>query len=204
MTLIIEAVTERWQNYRACLNEAGHVGVDTRRSSRHGDTKGSADTLMAGHVLYDRSYRWLVCYVLRQSSSAAAGAADASSSTVVSVEKIRADIFTYDKRDYLLVVDYFSKFPFILLLPGKSASSVINMLKSLYAIYGTPLTLFADNIPFASQLKRQFASNWNFEIVTSSPQYPRSNGQSERCIQTVKLLLKKAEESRTDPHVAPY
>jgi hypothetical protein len=43
---------------------------------------------------------------------------------------------------------------------------------------------------------------WNFEIVTSSPEHPRSNGQAERAIQTVKLLLKKAEESRTDPHIA--
>ena len=57
-------------------------------------------------------------------------------------EKIGADIFTYDKRDYLLVVDYFSKFPFIIVLPDKSASSVINMLKSLYAMYDTPLTTY--------------------------------------------------------------
>lgn len=117
-------------------------------------------------------------------------------------EKIGADIFTYNRRDYLLVVDYFSKFPFILLLPDKTASSVVAMLKSLYAIYGTPMTLFADNMPFASQLMQQFASNWNFQIVTSSPGYARSNGQAERCVQTIKLLFKKAEESRTDPHVA--
>jgi hypothetical protein len=31
-------------------------------------------------------------------------------------EKIGADIFTFNRRDYLLVVDYFSKFPFVLLL----------------------------------------------------------------------------------------
>jgi hypothetical protein len=41
-------------------------------------------------------------------------------------EKIGADIFTYNRRDYLLVVDYFSKFPFILLLPDKTASSVVS------------------------------------------------------------------------------
>jgi len=117
-------------------------------------------------------------------------------------QKIGADIFTYNRCDYLLVVDYFSKFPFILLLPDKTASSVVAMLKSLFAIYGIPITLFADNMPFASQLMQQFASNWNFEIVTSSPGYARSNGQSERCVQTIKLLFKKAEESRTDPHIA--
>ena len=46
-------------------------------------------------------------------------------------QKIGADIFTYNRRDYLLIVDYFSKFPFILLLPDKTASSVVAMLKSV-------------------------------------------------------------------------
>jgi hypothetical protein len=117
-------------------------------------------------------------------------------------EKIGAYIFTFNKRDYVLVVDYFSKFPFVVLLADKSASSVISVLKSLFAIYGAPLSLIADNMLFSSQLMREFARNWSFDITTSSPEYPRSNGQVERCIQTFKLLLKKAEESRTDPHIA--
>jgi hypothetical protein len=66
-------------------------------------------------------------------------------------EKIGADIFTYNRSDCLLVVDYFSKFPFILLLPDKTASFVVAMLKSLYAIYGTPMTLFADNMGGATR-----------------------------------------------------
>jgi hypothetical protein len=74
-------------------------------------------------------------------------------------EKISADIFTFNKRDYLLVVDYFSKFPYVVLLTDKSASSVISVLKSLFAIYGAPLTLIADNMPFSSQLMYEFARN---------------------------------------------
>jgi len=59
-------------------------------------------------------------------------------------------------------------------------------------------TLFADNMPFASKQMQDFAVTWSFEIVTSSPDFPQSNGQSERTIQTVKALLKKAEESRIE------
>jgi hypothetical protein len=88
------------------------------------------------------------------------------------------------------------------LLTDKSASSVISVLKSLFTLYGAPLILFADNMPFSSQLMCEFACNWIFEIVTSSPEYPRSNGQAGCCIQTVKFLLKKAEKSRMDPHIA--
>ena len=107
-------------------------------------------------------------------------------------EKIGADIFTLMKRDYLLVVDYFSKFLFVFELHDKTTSSVITSLKSLYSIHGVPVTLFADNMPFASQQVQNFAVMWGFEIVTSSPDFPQSNGQAERLVQTVKSLLKKA------------
>jgi len=117
-------------------------------------------------------------------------------------EKVGADIFTLAKRDYLLVVDYFSKFPFIFELHDKTATSVISSLKSVYSVHGVPVTLFADNMPFASRQMQDFAATWGFEIVTSSPDFPQSNGQAERCIQTVKALFTKAEESRSDLHVA--
>jgi len=117
-------------------------------------------------------------------------------------EKVGADIFTLAKHDYLLVVDYFSKFPFIFELPDKTASSVILSLKSLYSIHGTPVTLFADNMPFASQQMKNFARNWGFELVTSSPRYPQSNGQAERTVQTVKALFTKAYESQVDPYTS--
>ncbi len=117
-------------------------------------------------------------------------------------QKVGTDIFTYNRRDYLLVVDYFSKFPFVSLLPDKTASSVVSALKPLFSIEGSPMTVFADNMPFTSQTMRQFAKDWNFDIITSSPGYPRSNGQAERCVQTVKTLMKKAEESKADPHIA--
>jgi len=44
-------------------------------------------------------------------------------------EKIGADIYWLSKRDFLLVVDYFSKLPFVFELYDKTASSVITALK---------------------------------------------------------------------------
>jgi len=117
-------------------------------------------------------------------------------------QKVAADLFAFKGRDYLLVVDYYSKFPFVMQLPNKSASSVINALKSIFAQHGIPNELFADNMPFASAEARSFANSWDFVITTSSPTYPQSNGQAERAIQTVKSLLKRAEESGGDPYIA--
>ena len=38
--------------------------------------------------------------------------------------------------------------------------------------------------------------------MTSSPNFPQSNGQAERHVQTVKHLMKKAKRSGRDPHYA--
>ena len=61
----------------------------------------------------------------------------------------------------------------------------------------------SDNGPqYISDEFKQFAANYGFEHVTSSPMYPRSNGFSERMVQTVKHLFTKARESGQDPHLA--
>jgi len=62
--------------------------------------------------------------------------------------------------------------------------------------------LIADNSPFSSFAMRQFATDWGFEIITSSPTYPKSNGQAERRVQTVKQLMRKAVESKQDVAIA--
>ena len=64
------------------------------------------------------------------------------------------------------------------------------------------MTLFAFNMPFASQQMQNFAVTWGIEIITSSPDFAQSNGQAERSIQTVKALFKKAEESLSLIHIS--
>jgi len=116
--------------------------------------------------------------------------------------KCAADIFQLFGNDYLLVVDYFSKYPEVCLLQGKTANSLIPHLKSVFARHGIPSELVADNMPFASAAMKKFADSWNFKITTTSPRYAQSNGMAERAIQTVKTLLKKAEKDGSDPYIA--
>lgn len=117
--------------------------------------------------------------------------------------KVGADIFHFKGKDYVLFVDYYSKYPDIIPLPNLRACSTIAACKTVFSRQGIPLELFSDNGPqFSCHEFKQFASEWEFTHKTSSPHYPRSNGQAERCIQTVKNLLKKAEESNGDPNIA--
>ena len=61
----------------------------------------------------------------------------------------------------------------------------------------------SDNRPqFSSEEFKTFTHDWNFQHVTSSPRYPRSNGFIERTIQTVKLTMQKAKRSNIDMDLA--
>ena len=115
---------------------------------------------------------------------------------------VAADIFYYKGRDYLLVVDYFSKYPEVARLSSKNSEAVIMAMKDMFPRHGIPERLIADNMPFNSVKFKDFASKWEIEVVTSSPHYPRSNGLVERNVQTVKQLLRKADESKQDAFLA--
>ena len=49
-------------------------------------------------------------------------------------------------------------------------------------------------MPFNSSELRKFAKQWHIVIITTSPNYPQSNGLIERNVQTIKRLYKKAIE----------
>lgn len=61
--------------------------------------------------------------------------------------------------------------------------------KAVFVRYGCPEVLVAD-IFFCHEFA-QFAQDYDLTHVTSSPRYPRSNGEAERAIRTMKSLLEK-------------
>lgn len=110
--------------------------------------------------------------------------------------KVAADMFHYEGKDYILLVDYYSKFPEVLRISNLQASTVINAMKSVFARFGSPDQLISDNgPPFSSAKFAEFTKFWEIHHVTSSPGFPQSNGQVERTVQTVKGLMEKAEKS---------
>ena len=58
---------------------------------------------------------------------------------------------TLKGKDYLVVVDYHSKYPEIALLEDKTASTVVLHLKSIFSRYGIPMELVSDNMPYSSE-----------------------------------------------------
>ena len=117
-------------------------------------------------------------------------------------EEVSADYFTLHTQDYLLVIDYYSKYPEVIPMTSKTAEATITALTSIFARHGIPNKLIADNMPFNSKKFHEFSKKWNFQVVTSSPNYPQSNGLAERNVQTIKKLLKKAKAGGNDEELA--
>ena len=114
-------------------------------------------------------------------------------------QKVAADLFELNNRQYLIVIDYFSRYPEVIKLGTTSSTSIINTLKSIFSRHGIPSQLISDNGPHVSSSEfKQFASSYSFHYVTSSPRYSQSNGLIERGVGTVKRLLQNSH----DPHIA--
>ena len=116
--------------------------------------------------------------------------------------KIGADLFTLFGKNFLVVVDYTSNYPEVAKLDLSSTNTISHM-KSIMARHGLPSVVVSDNGPqFSSREFRQFAMQYGFKHVTSSPEYTQSNGKAEKAVQIVKRLLKKAKENDEDPYLA--
>ena len=61
--------------------------------------------------------------------------------------KLGSDIFFWNQTDYLLVVDYYSKFPLLKKLANTQSSTVIAHLKPVFEEHGIPSTFVTDNGP---------------------------------------------------------
>ena len=108
-------------------------------------------------------------------------------------ECITMDHFYQNGRLYLLVCDYFSKFPFIFQTKSTSFAYIKEQLEELFGLEGAPDEIMSDNgPPFSSREFNSFLSGLGIKHTTSSPNYPQSNGFIERQIQTVKRLMEKA------------
>lgn len=77
-------------------------------------------------------------------------------------------------------------------LKSKTTGSVIQELKKIFARFGIPKFLVADHVPFSCYEFVKFSEEWGFQVINSSPHYPKSNGFAERAVGIFKNLVKKS------------
>lgn len=109
-------------------------------------------------------------------------------------QKVACDLYKLNGIWYLIVTDYFSRFFEIFKLVSLTSSSVITKLKELFCRFGIPEIVRSDNGGQFRYEFDQFGKNYGFQVITSSPRFPQSNGQIEAAVKTAKSLIKKSQD----------
>ena len=93
-------------------------------------------------------------------------------------QKIAIDLFELDKKEYVVMVDYYSKFFEVSHLPNSKSKTVINHIKPQFARYGIPVTMGPSSVAMSFPSSQ---SNMGSSILPHRP------------VQTAENILKKAK-----------
>ncbi|KAJ8382942.1 hypothetical protein SKAU_G00037200 [Synaphobranchus kaupii] len=118
---------------------------------------------------------------------------------------IGTDLFTWNSQDYLVIVDYYSRFVELERLYSCTSSAVTTKLKAAPAMaqHGIAESVISENGACYSLGEfRHFTETWGFTHTTTSPHYPQSNGLAEKTVQTAKRILYKAKAENKDPYLS--
>lgn len=107
------------------------------------------------------------------------------------MEQMSMDLFHYGSKEYFVLVDRYSGYPFVEYLPKTSTSDVLKRLDKIFQHFGYPKRIRSDGGPqFRSEFE-EYCEDHNIVHETSSPYYPESNGHAEAAVKNMKHLLEK-------------
>ena len=114
-------------------------------------------------------------------------------------QKVGIDIFNFAGKSYQLIIDYFSKWIEVSLLPRNPVSqSCVAHLHEVFTRFGFPDIIFSDGDPlYTSSVFNGYCIRKSMDHDFSSARYAQSNGQSERAIQHIKNVLSKCARDNT-------
>ena len=96
-------------------------------------------------------------------------------------------------------MDSYSKWPEILRCRRPTTGTTIGFIHELFARHGGVDCVVSENgSQFTSIEFKEFCEIFQIKHITTPQYHPRSNGQAERFVDTLKLALKKASGTPTD------
>ena len=112
-----------------------------------------------------------------------------------------SDYLVGSKEDrYLLtIIDHFSKFGMISIVPNKKSTTILKVLKGWLRITGMPGMIQSDNGgEFNNDLIKDFLKHQGIEYVRGSPYHAQSQGAVEGSNRTVQNFLYLAKDMHKD------
>ena len=105
-------------------------------------------------------------------------------------------------KSFLIVVDAYSKWAEVFIMPQTTAVRTIATLRQLFSVHGLPEEIVSDNgSQFTSAEFAEFTRKNGIKHTRSSPYHPASNGEAERFVRTFKEAMKAGKnDGLTLPH----
>ncbi|CAI7935033.1 XP_034959630.1uncharacterized protein K02A2.6-like, partial [Podarcis lilfordi] len=108
-------------------------------------------------------------------------------------------------RTFMVVVDAYSKWLEVALMPSTTTEAVIRVLRGLFATHGCPDVLVSDNGPqFTSGTFERYLLGLGIRHALTAPFHPSSNGQAERMVRSAKEALARLDRGDWHERVAEY
>jgi transposase InsO family protein len=112
--------------------------------------------------------------------------------TTFPFERIHLDFFYFQGKQFLILIDCYSRWLEIKYMKNSTAHYLIKELRGIFRRFGPCKICVTDNgPPFNSYDFKKFCTEKKIELLHSPPYHPASNGMVERSVQTVKSVLKK-------------
>ena len=109
------------------------------------------------------------------------------------MQAIGIDLYQSRGKDYLVVVDQFSGWPFAEQLTSTASTAVVSVLRRLFNMFGNPEKVYMDN--GTNLVSKEINEFWRGRRIPipepSAPYYPQANGLAESAVKQVKHLLEK-------------
>lgn len=117
---------------------------------------------------------------------------------------IAIDFFSPGEKEKVLVVtDYHSRMLICAPIASNTTEKTIEALEKVFAVYGIPLRMKADNgPPFQGEEFAAFCEQTGIDLVHSVPYWAQQNGQAERCMKMVRRSLMAAKLERKNWKIA--
>ena len=89
----------------------------------------------------------------------------------------------------LVIIDYFSRYPFVFPLKEITAVNTINCFKKVFAMFGFPDKVLSDQgSQFESDLFKSFLNNFKIVKTRTNAYHPAGNGLCERFNRVLNVL----------------
>lgn len=112
---------------------------------------------------------------------------------------VHIDVFIYDNRNYLTLVDAFTKFAQAIFIEGKTAIHITNALIKYFTCFGVPENLILDNgKEFNNSTVKELLKLHKINVHFTTPLHHESNSIVERFHSTIIEHLRILQEMYPD------